>query len=193
MATRSPIPDRAPPISNGLVQRTSIILARILKGITIEPAVFILAFASSIDNIAVSQMVAIKSCKFDFGWNDTVCDNLESDEFHEENVQVSEELAQFKVYETLITHIFPVFFSFFLGAWADLFGRKPLFYMFLISYALEEATLILCAYFSEWPKEYLLFSYIPGAISGICHLNEYFKLNVFLFFCLSSVSMLVYL
>ena len=56
MATRSPIPDRAPPISNGLVQRTSIRLARILKGITIEPAVFILAFASSIDNIAVSQM-----------------------------------------------------------------------------------------------------------------------------------------
>ena len=131
MASLNRIPDRAPPLSIGLVQRTSNRLSRILRSITIEPALFLISFSSSIDNIATSQMIAIKSCKIDFGWNDTVCDNLNTDEFHEENVLVSEELAQFKVYESLITNIFPVFFSFFLGAWADLFGRKPLFYMFL--------------------------------------------------------------
>ena len=77
-------------------------------------------------------MVAIKSCLNDFGYNDTVCYNLDSEEYHDQNVEVSIELNHFNVYVTLITSIFPIFFSFYLGAWADLFGRKFLFYVVLI-------------------------------------------------------------
>ena len=47
-------------------------------------------------------MVAIKSCKNDFGYNDTVCNNLNSPEFKEENIEVSIELNHYNVYVTLI-------------------------------------------------------------------------------------------
>ena len=77
------------------------------------------------------QMVISKSCINDFNFTETICQNLQNGSYDEENVLVSKELNQYNVYKTYITSIFPVFFSFYLGAWADLFGRKPLFYLFL--------------------------------------------------------------
>ena len=57
-----------------------------------------------------SQMVAIKSCINDFGYNDTVCYNLDADEYHDQNVEVSLELNQFNVYVSWMSSIFPIFF-----------------------------------------------------------------------------------
>ena len=156
----------APPLRKGFVQRTASRFKKIIDNITIEPALFLIMFSAGIDNVANSQMVIIKSCKNDFGWNDTVCDNLNTDQFHDENVQVSNELNQFGVYKQLITSIFPVFFSFYLGAWADMFGRKFLFYIFLTAFASEQAIILGCAYFFDSPKEYMLLAYIPTALSG---------------------------
>ena len=45
-------------------------------------------------------MVAIKSCKNDFEYNDTVCNNLH--DFYDANVEVSIELNHYNVYVTLI-------------------------------------------------------------------------------------------
>ena len=103
-----------------------------------------LAYYSTITG---SQMVAIKSCKNDFGYNDTVCYNLNSEEWYDQNVEVSIELNHFNVYTTLMTSIFPIFLSFYLGAWADLFGRKPLFYLVLAAYFLSQCVTTVCAYF----------------------------------------------
>ena len=111
-------------------------------------------------------MVAIKSCKNDFGYNDTVCYNLDSEEWHDQNVEVSIELNHFNVYTTWISSIFPIFFSFYLGAWADLFGRKPLFYLYLITYTLKQCVYVVCAYYFDSKKEYLLLANIPTALSG---------------------------
>ena len=118
------------------------------------------------NSILGSQMVAIKSCKNDFGYNDTVCYNLNSDEWHDQNVEVSMELNQFNVYTTLMTSIFPIFLSFYLGAWADLFGRKPLFYLVLGAYFASQCVTTVCAYFIDSKKEYLLLAHVPWAISG---------------------------
>ena len=116
----------------------------ILSNITIEPAMFLIMFTSHLDHIAHSQMVLDKCCKIDFGYNDTVCDNLVTD-FKEQNKQVQDEVAQFKVYETLLDSVFPAFFAFYLGAWADLFGRKLLFYIFLSGIIIRQCIVIICA------------------------------------------------
>ena len=111
-------------------------------------------------------MVAIKSCKNDFGYNDTVCYNLDSEEYHDQNVEVSIEFNHFNVYTTWISSIFPIFFSFYLGAWADLFGRKFLFYLCLSAYFMQQCIVVVCAYFFDSKKEYLLLSKVPTALSG---------------------------
>ena len=137
----------------------------IISNITIEPAMFLIMFTSHLDHIAHSQMVLDKCCKIDFGYNDTVCDNLVTD-FKEQNKQVQDEVAQFKVYETLLDSVFPAFFAFYLGAWADLFGRKLLFYIFLSGIIIRQCIVIICAYFMDSRKEFLLLAGLPSSFAG---------------------------
>ena len=138
---------------NGLVSRAKEKFKKVISNITIEPCIFLIIFSSDLDEIASSQMVILKSCKNDFPeFNDTICDNLNSPEFQDANVMVSNELNQFNVYKKLILSIFPIFFSFYLGAWSDLFGRKFLFYTFLTAFFLEQVILLFCAYYFDSPK-----------------------------------------
>ena len=60
-----------------LIKRTALRLGRILKNVTIEPAVFLISFSSSMDDVTLSQMTLYKSCTNDFlEYNQTVCTNL---------------------------------------------------------------------------------------------------------------------
>lgn len=158
--------ERPPVLPEPFIKRTQDRLMRILRNVTIEPAMFLIMFSSSIDNIASDQLVIMKSCKMDFGYNDTVCENLDDPMWKEQNEEVSLELNQFNVYKTLVTSIFPVFFSFYLGAWADLFGRKLLFYLFLSAYSLQQVIVVGCAYWMDSKKEYLFLSYLPSTLTG---------------------------
>ena len=47
-----------------------------------------------IDNIIINQITIHKTCKVDFGYNDTVCENLVT-EYREENEEIQNEVAQF--------------------------------------------------------------------------------------------------
>ena len=76
------------------------------------------------------------------------------------------QVAQFAVYQMLVSTIFPVFFSFYLGAWCDLFGRKLLFKIYLSARCMDQIIVILCAYFVNSPKEYLLLAKIPSSLAG---------------------------
>ena len=100
-----------------------IFIVKLAKSITIEPAVFLVSLSTTIENIANSQLVIDKTCEVDFNYNETVCDNLVTD-FKHENEEIEEQTAQFSVYKTLISSIFPIFFAFYLGAWAGCFDRK---------------------------------------------------------------------
>ncbi len=60
----------------GLVGRTAARMKRVVTNITIEPAMFLVAFAAQMDNIAVSQMNIYKSCRIDFNYSEEVCNNL---------------------------------------------------------------------------------------------------------------------
>ncbi len=105
-------------------------------------------------------------CQGDFGYNDTVCDNLNTEEYETQNIEVSNAQNDYNVLKTWVTSIVPVFMAFYLGAWADLFGRKLLFYIFLSTSIMKQCIVIICAYFFDTPKEYLLLSEIPSVLSG---------------------------
>ena len=76
------------------------------------------------------------------------------------------QVTQFSVYAMIVRSIIPIFLSFFLGAWCDLFGRKPLFYLYLSARIMEQAIVVICSYFLSSPKEYLLLANLPTALAG---------------------------
>ena len=68
----------------------------VLKNITIEPAMFLLALSSGLDDPLIPQFIITKICSYDFGYNETVCDdeNLVT-EFQEENDEIQKEVGTF--------------------------------------------------------------------------------------------------
>ena len=70
------------------------------------------------------------------------------------------------MYASLLESIFPAFFAFYMGAWCDMFGRKLILYLYFTCTILKQICVIICAYFLESPKEYLLFAGIPESLAG---------------------------
>ena len=66
----------------------------VLKNITIEPAIFLLTLSSGLDDPLIPQFIITKICTYDFGYNETVCDdeNLVT-EFQEENDEIQKEVG----------------------------------------------------------------------------------------------------
>ena len=65
----------------------------IYKNITIEPAMFVLGLAGGVVGPFFAQFEITKICKFDFGYNETVCndENLVK-YFKEENDEIQKEV-----------------------------------------------------------------------------------------------------
>ena len=76
------------------------------------------------------------------------------------------QIAQFNVYQEMVTSFFPIFFSFYLGAWCDTFGRKLCMYLFLASRIIGQSILILLAYNMDWAKEWYLLTLVPTTLIG---------------------------
>jgi MFS family permease len=75
--------------------------------------------------------------------------------------------ATFNVYMMMVATLLPIFFSFYLGSWCDIFGRKLLIKVYLISKIFGKTGLILCSYFMNSSKYWLLLCYIPYGIAGL--------------------------
>ena len=67
-------------------------LYKILSNLTIEPAFFIMSFSISLETIATQQMAVLKSCKNDFNYPDEICNNLNSNNYTEQNKEVSQKV-----------------------------------------------------------------------------------------------------
>ncbi len=46
-----------------VVKKSQSFIQKVIKNITIEPAMFLIAFSSSIDNISSQQLIVMKACK----------------------------------------------------------------------------------------------------------------------------------
>ena len=66
----------------------------------------------------------------------------------------------------MVTSVFPIFFSFYLGAWCDTFGRKLCIFLFIISKIIGQSILILLANNMDWAKEWYLLTLVPTSLIG---------------------------
>ena len=76
------------------------------------------------------------------------------------------QLANFNFYGLIIRNVFPAFFAFYLGAWADRFGRKPIFYLFLTATLISQIILVFCAVYFDSKKEWLFLANVPVTLAG---------------------------
>ena len=137
------------------------------QNITLEPVMLLYGVVGSIDRVASSQLILDKTCLNDFGFPEDVCLNLSNGSFPDNNTVVQNTVAQFNVYESIVDHLFPIICSFFLGSWSDNFGRKWLLYFYFLIRMVEGSSMMLNAFFMDWPKEFLLFTVnLPVALSG---------------------------
>ena len=79
------------------------------------------------------------------------------------------QIAQFSVYVTIVQSVFPLCLSFYMGAWADIFGRRNILYIWSASAVLGQMGIALTAIFMEWPKEIYLITQVL-AIFGKPHI-----------------------
>ena len=78
-----------------LSQRAIGTAMNILRNITVEPVMFLYFFSGNLDSISLSQLKIIKSCKHDFDFNETVCENLLGGNYTEENDMVQDKARFF--------------------------------------------------------------------------------------------------
>ena len=62
-----------------------------------------MSFVTSMDSVAVGQLLIDKSCYRDFNFTEEICDNLLEDAYEDENTQVENEVAQYKVLNMILT------------------------------------------------------------------------------------------
>lgn len=107
------------------------IVANFLSNVTLEPAIFIWTLGWSIQSVIISQLQYEKVCKLGSDWfgngtsfDDDVCDALDNGEHDEEQEMVQKAVANLHLTMSLVQAVPVIFFSMFMGAWSDRFGRK---------------------------------------------------------------------
>merc|ERR1711892_1050079 len=136
----------------------------VVNNITLEPIFLFSAIFCGLDHVSNSQLLIYKSCINDFDFPNGTCDDLIHHK--ENNTAVQNEVAQYHVYVTIITHVFPFLAAFYVGSWSDSWGRKWFMYIGYITWILCGAIHLINVYFMDLPKEYMLLEEIPYALSG---------------------------
>lgn len=75
------------------------------RSITIEPALFLMAFAITLCSPVLQNLVLMKACLTTFKFNETVCDNLTNLKPVEDEIQPYS--AQLFMYKSLIEAVIP--------------------------------------------------------------------------------------
>ena len=84
-----------------------------IRNITIEPGVFLIIFANSLVEPLFPQFVITKICSYDFGFNETVCDdeNLVT-EYQEVNDEIQKVVCFLEKIFMLIVFLYDIFHLF---------------------------------------------------------------------------------
>ena len=76
------------------------------------------------------------------------------------------QVAQFNVYNLIISNVIPALMQFYAGAWADLFGRKIMMFVYLASMVMGGVIALFSEIFVTAPKEWTLLISIPTSLVG---------------------------
>ena len=73
-----------------------------------------------------TNLLIQKACEVELEFNQTICDNLNDDEYEDQKYDVERVVNNFQLVESWIYHAPTMVYVFFVGALADKFGKKPL-------------------------------------------------------------------
>ena len=153
-------------------------LGKFISSLSIEPAFFIISFSYYMEKLVLDQLITYKICRVDFNYTETVCNDLGNVNYTDQNNDVSQAYSDFAFIALCMKNIFPTFFAFYLGAWADRFGRKPIFYLFLSATVMSQSIIVICSVYLDTPKEYIFLSYIPSTLAGKLHQTAWKSLKM---------------
>ncbi|CAG2116205.1 unnamed protein product, partial [Medioppia subpectinata] len=134
----------------------------------VEPFIFLFMFAYALEGLTISQLAQDKICAQRYAMGGQYCAGLSQQPASEVKNRILAEVTTFSLYKTLINTIPVIFWSLFLGAWADKHLSAPRFLMSAAAIAscLESCVLYVNAYYFQTDENLLLLSFIPFSLCG---------------------------
>lgn len=110
-----------------------------VRQLVIEPFVFLFMFAFALEGLAITQLAQDKICRFRYNQSDDYCaylgEQVSSSSVFDFKNQILADVTTFTLYKTIVNAVPIIFWSLFLGAWADRHERAPKFLMSIVSIA----------------------------------------------------------
>ena len=112
-----------------------------IQGITIEPAWLLFMLAHGFYVIVAQNLYIDKVCKVNLNFTTEVCDNIQSHE--DEQIEVQKYVAALQSYNSILQAVPGVVYSLFAGPWSNTNGRKMLMVFATFGYVFNNATFMI--------------------------------------------------
>ena len=138
----------------------------VIKRLRLEPFLFLFMLASALEGLTITQMAQDKICLYKYKQSSDYCgrlsEQISTDSVFDYKNQILSDVTTFSLYRTLITTIPVIFWSLFLGSWADRHERAPKFLMSVvaISSCIETTLLIFNAIYFDQGKVLKVYNFI---------------------------------
>lgn len=152
------------------------------RSISLEPVIFLYIVGVFLDRGAEvkTQLMLWKICRFEFGYNDTVCEDLDSEANDDLQSEVQTRANDLLLVSQWIGGVPVILYSLFVGALSDDFGRKPfVFFPILGMLLVSVCDIINWALVETLPLEFFYTDQIANYFGGqaVYYLGYYRKVN----------------
>ena len=126
-----------------------------IKRLRIEPFIFLYMFSFALEGLTITQLAQDKICLYKYNLDSDYCsvlsEQVSTDSVFDFKNQILADVTTFSLYRTVISTVPIIFWSLFMGAWADRHERAPKWLMGIASFAscIESTLLMLNAIYFE--------------------------------------------
>jgi len=135
------------------------------KLITVEPAIFLQSFNWGLQSVISQNMMIAKVCH-DFGYNKTICANIDDTNHTLEEDMVQAGVTSLNMNLQILSALPSIFLGLFVGAWSDRNGRKPVILGPMLGYIICNLVWLTNIYYWEAPAKYLLATGVYSFFGG---------------------------
>ncbi|XP_038211163.1 proton-coupled folate transporter-like [Zerene cesonia] len=137
---------------------------------TIELSLFLIIVATSLTSAAVSNIVLYRTCVHALNYTEAECRPYLSPLKNNETSHLEAEVQKYSTFvntvKMVLEAVVPAFLSFFLGAWSDTYGRKPLMTWSLLGAAITSMLIVLFGLMENLGPWWYVATIIPFSITG---------------------------